>query len=329
MQNILIIQTAFLGDTILATSLIESLHAAYPNAKIDFVLRKGNEAIYQNHPYLNKIFVWNKHKKYKSLLHIIKQLRKKRYDLLINCQRFTNTGIISFLAKAKHKTGFKKNPLSFCYTEKYNHQYNNTHEIERNFQLIKKHVNTAIKKPKLYPSNNDIKEIANLKINKPYITISPASVWFTKQFPKNKWIDFINQVPNDYTICLIGGNSDFALCSELQKQSKHTNTRNLSGKLSILQSAELMKHATMNYTNDSAPMHIASAMNAPTCAIYCSTIPHFGFGPLADTQHIIQVEKNLKCRPCGLHGKKQCPEKHFYCAQKIDINKMLEIIKHQ
>jgi len=80
----------------------------------------------------------------------------------------------------------------------------------------------------------------------------------------------------------------------------------------------------MNYVNDSAPLHLASAMNAPTTAIYCSTAPAFGFGPLSDNSRIIETQEKLDCRPCGLHGFKTCPEKHFKCAFTIEAKQLLE-----
>jgi heptosyltransferase-2 len=92
---------------------------------------------------------------------------------------------------------------------------------------------------------------------------------------------------------------------------------NLAGKLSLLESAALMKDARRNITNDSAPMHLASGVNAKTTAIFCSTVPDFGFGPLSDDSVIIETTKKLECRPCGLHGLKACPEKHFDCAYSI------------
>ena len=80
-----------------------------------------------------------------------------------------------------------------------------------------------------------------------------------------------------------------------------------------------MKDAEMNYVNDSAPLHLAGAMNAPVTVVYCSTIPDFGFGPLSDNSKIIETKLDLKCRPCGLHGYKECPLTHFKCAHSIDI----------
>ena len=87
-----------------------------------------------------------------------------------------------------------------------------------------------------------------------------------------------------------------------------------------------MQTAVMNYVNDSAPMHFASAVNAPVTAVYCSTIPAFGFGPLSDKHFIIETLEPLNCRPCGLHGYRACPLGHFHCAKKITDNQLLETL---
>jgi heptosyltransferase-2 len=96
----------------------------------------------------------------------------------------------------------------------------------------------------------------------------------------------------------------------------------LAGKLTLLQSAALIKHAVMNYTNDSAPLHLCSAMNAPATAVFCSTIPEFGFGPLSDSSRVVQTRMELPCKPCGNHGKTECPKGHFDCGN-IDLNDLL------
>ena len=96
----------------------------------------------------------------------------------------------------------------------------------------------------------------------------------------------------------------------------------MAGKLNLLESAYLISKATMTYVNDSAPLHLASAMNSPVTAFFCSTIPDFGFGPLSDQNCVIQIDKDLECRPCGLHGKKTCPKSHFDCGMKIDVTQL-------
>jgi len=97
----------------------------------------------------------------------------------------------------------------------------------------------------------------------------------------------------------------------------------MAGELTFLQSASLMKDAVMNYVNDSAPLHFATAMQAPVTAIYCSTIPEFGFGPLGPEGKVVQATEILTCKPCGLHGLKACPETHFKCAFLIQSEQLL------
>jgi len=126
-----------------------------------------------------------------------------------------------------------------------------------------------------------------------YICIAPASVWHTKQFPAEKWIELTQALPLDLNILLIGSPSDGSICEMIKTTSYHPNIYNLAGKLTLLQSAALIRDARMTYTNDSAPMHLASAMNAPVTAVYCSTIPDFGFGPLSVSSLRITRQKSL------------------------------------
>jgi heptosyltransferase-2 len=127
-------------------------------------------------------------------------------------------------------------------------------------------------------------------------------------------------------VYLLGSPTDSVLCKHIQKEAGRENVFDLSGSLGLLQSAALIRDAIMNYVNDSAPMHIASAMNAPVTAVYCSTVPEFGFGPLSDRSVIVQTDIDLSCRPCGIHGFNTCPEKHFKCAQTILIKSLLNTL---
>lgn len=326
-MKFLIIQNAFIGDVILATAVVEKLHQHHPNSQIDFMLRKGNESLLKNHPFINEVYVWDKKNfKYKNLVEILRRVRSIKYDYVINLHRFGSSGFITTFSGAKHKIGFSKNPFSFSFTQKFSHKIGNgTHEVERNNQLIAHLTDERMSKPKLYPSESDFSKAKEISGDKKYVCIAPASVWFTKQFPKEKWIELINEL-KDVTVFLIGAESDFELCENILRHPsviRRPSSVNLSGKLSLLQTVALMQHAQMNYVNDSAPMHIASAMNAPVTAVFCSTITDFGFGPLSDKSKIVEAKEKLDCRPCGLHGYKQCPEGHFKCAFSIDIKNIL------
>ena len=337
MQKFLVIQTAFIGDVVLATALIEKLHAHFPDARIDFLLRKGNEALLTGHPWLHEVLVWDKKKnKLANLWRLARRIRRTKYDTLINVQRFAATGLLTAASGAVETIGFDKNPLSFLFTQKIPHIVSDgsgvsLHEIDRNQQLIRAFTDERPAKPRLYPTVADYEKVRPYQ-GKPYITVSPASVWFTKQYPPEKWAAFLRLVPADHVIYLLGAPSDMALCGKIKGLVETAGDGAgapmvvLAGQLSFLQSAALMKEAAMNYVNDSAPMHFASAVNAPVTAVYCSTIPAFGFGPLSDALFIVEIKEPLDCRPCGLHGYRACPRGHFNCAYKIEEAQLLQTL---
>jgi len=321
--KILVIQTAFIGDVILATPVIEKLHQYFPDAQIDFLLRKGNEGLLEGHPYLNKVLIWDKKtSKLSNLNQIIADVKREKYDKVINLHRFGSSGLVTLFSGAAEKIGFHKNPFAFCYTKKVRHVIGNgKHEVERNIELIADFTDNKKTMPRLYPSAKDIEQVKQYKA-KPYICVAPSSVWFTKQLPKHKWIEFLDAINGRYKVYLLGAAGDKELCNQIIASSRNKEIENLAGKLSFLQSASLMQDAVMNYVNDSAPMHIASAVNAPVTAVFCSTVPAFGFGPLSDKSYVIETEEDLDCRPCGLHGYKTCPKGHFKCAETIKIEKL-------
>jgi heptosyltransferase-2 len=331
MNKILVIQTAFIGDVILATSVLESLHASYPQAQIDFLVRKGNEPLLKGHPFVGQLYVWNKKEgKWRSLFNLLSQIRNANYDAVFNLQRFASSGILTAFSKAPIKAGFKKNPLSFLFNFKTEHslglkgdqQY--LHEVDRNLEVIKPWLRKAVRRPHLYPTPQD-EERVSLLTGCPFITISPASVWETKKTPVSKWLELMKA--SSVKVYLLGGPSDREFCEELRAMTNNDLVVNIAGDLTLLQSAALMRQAQMNFVNDSGPLHLCSATNAPVTAVFCSTIPEFGFGPLSDRSIVIQERTDLTCRPCGLHGHKVCPKGHFNCGNLISTVELIDQLK--
>lgn len=329
-MKFLVIQTAFIGDVVLATSLVEKLRNAYPESTIDFLLRKGNESLLTGHPHIRRVIVFDKKKgKYKNLLGILSDIRKERYDYVINAQRFFASGLLTAFSGAKQSIGFKKNPLSFLFSKSVPHKISPTdddqHEVKRNHALIQNLTDGHPGLPKLYPSPADFEKV---KEDSPYICIAPASVWFTKQWPKGRWISLIRKMPHAHKVYLLGAKGDRSLCEEIKRSCPDHLIEISAGNHSFLESAALMKNAVMNFVNDSAPLHFASAVNAPVAAIFCSTVPSYGFGPLSDQSFVFETSESLDCRPCGLHGYKACPKGHFKCAD-IDIDQVLSSVRSE
>ncbi len=327
-MKFLIIQTAFIGDVVLATALVEKLRRFYPDARIDFLLRKGNEALLAGHPNVAKTWVWDKKNgKYRHLFQLSKAIRHERYDVVINCQRFAASGFVTVFSGARQTVGFDKNPFASFFSKKISHRIGAGlsrfglpywHELDRNLSLIDHLTDTTPERPRLYPSPADAATVSPLTEVGSYVCMAPTSVWFTKQWPEAKWVGLIGQLQPKHTIYLLGAPGDAAACQRILEAGQRSNVVNLAGKISLTASALLMQGAVMNYVNDSAPLHLCTAMNAPVTAIFCSTVPEFGFTPLSDHSLVLQSPA-LACRPCGLHGRSSCPQGHFGCAEIVVV----------
>lgn len=326
-SRFLLIQTAFLGDVVLALPVAQYLRNQHPDAQIHFVVRKGNASILEHHPAVDHIHIWDKQKgKYRNLWQLVRSLRQYHFDEVINLHRFAASGWLTLLMRSTTKKGFDKNPLSRYFTTRYPHSlpalrqdlsaYKVVHEVQRNLQMVAGPLPPVLR-PQLYPSEEDVAQVAGFTRHQPYVVLAPASVWYTKQWPKHKWRALLTHLPQQMPVYLVGSPADKKLAEALV--DAHPLATNLCGQLTILQSAALMAKAFRVIVNDSGPLHFASGVNAPTTAIFCSTIPAFGFGPLADESRVVEIETPLPCRPCGLHGRRSCPMKHFQCATQIDV----------
>lgn len=337
--RILIIQTAFIGDVILATSLIEFIAQKFPNANIDFFLRKGNESIVETNPKINKVYVWNKSDgKYTSLIRHLFQIRAERYDYVLNIQRFFNSGFLTAFSGAKKKIGFDKNPLSFLFHHKIKHKIPHEingrflHEVQRNASLtapLFQNFSLPNKEElplKIYFTDTDTQKVEKETASKDkYFVLAPSSVWYTKQWHANKWKELISRLDSQGHIYLIGAPTDLEYTNALFDIENKSIT-NLCGKLSLRQSALLMKNAHRVFVNDSAPLHLASSVNANISAIFCSTVPDFGYTPISNNSQTFSLTPRLECMPCGLHGKKSCPKEHFNCSNEINTEEVYRSI---
>ena len=329
----LLIQTAFIGDVILMTALLEDLHRTAPATPVDVLVRRGNEGLLAGHPHVRRVLIWDKkHRKYANLWQLLRRIRATGYGRVVTLQRFASTGFLTAFSGAPERVGFAKNPFSRFFTRRVPHLIGDgTHEVTRNLRLLRNvgpdESTTAARRPaalpKLYPSAADEATAASFAAAGPYVCLAPTSVWFTKQFPEEKWRELLAALPAGLRVYLLGGPPDVAACERLSATAGRANVTNLAGKLGLLASAALLRGAVMNYVNDSAPLHLCSAVGAPVTAVFCSTTPAFGFGPLSPVSFIVETAEPLACRPCGLHGHAACPQGHFRCAYGIAVGQLL------
>jgi heptosyltransferase-2 len=321
--------TLLIGDVILATALVEYLAQHEPYAPLDVLVRRGNEGLLAGNPHIRRVLVWDKKsQKYPNLLRLLRQIRQEDYYQVVTLQRFASTGFLTAFSGAPLRAGFAENPFSRLFTRRVPHVIGDgTHEVARNLRLLPEAVSRpALPRPRLYPTPADEAAAAPYAAGGEYVCLAPTSVWFTKQYPEEKWLELLAALPAGLPVYLLGGPPDTAACERLAQAAARPGLVNLSGKLSLLASAALMRGAVLNYVNDSAPLHLCSATDAPVCAIFCSTVPAFGFGPLSTFARVVEHPGPLACRPCGLHGHARCPLGHFRCAREIETAQLLAVL---
>ncbi len=328
-MKVLVIQTAFFGDVILSLPLVQVLKEKKPDCSIDFMCIPKTSEILKGNPYINKVIIFDKHESAKGISgfrNIVSEVKKNKYDVVISVQRYTRSSIIAKLSGAEKRISYDNSSLPYFYTDKV--PYSQKHEISRVLDLLQPLgiVELKIIKPELFPSDDDKREVSKIfnglgiKSKSELICIAPGSVWFTKRFPEEKFIELLNMMDkSDFKIALIGGKEDIKLCEKIISKTTNNEVYNFAGKLSILQSAELIKNGSLLITNDSAPLHLANAVGTKVIALFGSTTKEFGFYPIGENDKIFEVN-GLKCRPCSNHGRKSCPIHTFDCMNDISVH---------
>ena len=328
-MRILIIHTAFIGDIVLSTPLIKKIKDTYPDSDITYVTTPSGEAILKNNPHLNNIIVYDKrgeHKGISGVWQLGKRLRYENFNMVITPHRYLRSSILSWLSRSPIRKGYDIASGSCLFTEKI--KYDRTkHEVDKLLSFVAPE-NKKRYEIELYPGekekmkgDNLWKE--NLLEDKKVVVLAPGSKWFTKQWPVeyfNKLAESLKKLSN-IKLIVVGGKDEINLPIEKE------NIIDMRGKTSLLELADILSRADVVVTNDSSPIHIASAFKKPRIfALFGPTIEKFGFFPWSLNSKVFQVDR-LKCRPCGIHGGKSCPEKHFKCMRDILPEEVFNEIK--
>ena len=327
MQKILIFQTAFLGDLILTSPLIKSVKKSFPGSKVHLVVRKGLEGVFEGFGYLDKVIPFDK----KGLLGFAKRLRKEGYSLVLSPHRSHRTSLILFLAGIPRRIGYDRAGFSFFYTDRVRHEFREgLHEVERLLSLLKpleeygivydRDVELPLEEPfyRKTLSRFSLKERA-------YTVIAPGSVWPTKAWLPEYFAEVGKFLTGrGFKVVIVGSKADKSYCDKVYSYMEG-NAVNLCGKTSLKEFFSVIKGARLLVSNDSSPVHVAAAFKTPVVEVYGATVPRFGFFPYGPGK-FVEVE-GLKCRPCGLHGGKKCPEGHFKCMVELKPERVVEVVE--
>ena len=320
MSSSLVIQTSFLGDTVLTTPLLAQLANRGP---VDVVATPAAAALLANHPAVRTLIAYDKRGADRGLLglwRLARRLRAARYDVAFLAQGSWRSAALALLAGIPSRLGFSTSAGRLLYSRRVAYR-DDLHHAARLLMLARpngREPTAAELRPTLAPGAAERAEVdAFLRergagTGERLVAVAPGSVWGTKRWPH--YPQLAQALAGASRVVVVGSADDTPLADEIVAAAP--GTLDATGRLSLLASAELLGRCAVLVTNDSAPMHLASAMGTPTVALFGPTVPEFGFGPLAPRATVVGHDA-LACRPCDRHGPHRCPLGHHRCMREL------------
>jgi heptosyltransferase-2 len=312
----LVIQTAFLGDVVLTTPLLSVL--AQRHGPVDVVTTPPAASLLEQHPAVAEVVRYDKHgtaRGWRGLRRLGSELRARRYHSVYLPHRSFRSAALALWSGAAERIGFSDSPAALTYTRRVARPKSG-HEVERLLVLAGPFDGPPPPVSLGIAAADHAAAEAWLTahgIASGFTAMAPGSVWGTKRWPY--YAELVRHVEGSFVI--VGGMEDAALAEKIV-QSSAGKAVSAAGALSLRESAALIRRARLLVTNDSAPLHLATAMGTPVLALFGPTIPEFGFGPRGPGD-LTLGHPELPCRPCSRHGPEVCPLGHHRCMRDLSV----------
>jgi len=332
-ERIIVFQTAFIGDVVLTLPMVQEAARVFPGVHITFVAIPAAAEALRGHPCIAEIIRYDKRGTEKGIggaLSLARRLRTGRYDVALVPHRSFRSALIVRAAGIPRRVGFSTSAGWWLFTDIVPYDPS-VHETVRDADLLGPLGATGRDPgpPVVYPSDDDRRAVDRLLTNgadaSALVALAPGSVWATKRWPEGSYAQLAAELEAaGVSVILVGGEKDRELCERINARLRRG--RVAAGRLTLLQSAELMRRCRVLVSNDSAPVHLASAVGVPVVAIFGATSPAFGFAPRGPHDEVVEV-RGLACRPCAIHGGDRCPIKTFVCMNQISPTQVMERVR--
>jgi heptosyltransferase-2 len=335
-ENVLVLQTSFLGDTVLTLPLISEIKRRFSKSKLTLLCSPHAKELLSDHPAIDEIIVDDKRKAdrgYRGLWRKAKLLRTKRFTLALCPHKSFRSGLLLLLAQIPHRVGFSQSKSSFLFHRRVNRDAAR-HDLERTLSILEGvgiSLDQCRRKLELPITAERREKVAarlrSLGVDTSTILVGlhPGSVWATKRWFPEGFARLIGLLKERYAceVLLFGGPEDAECIGNIQKLSGG-HGMSLANRITLADLPAALSMCSVLVTNDSGPMHIAVARGVPVVAIFCATTPSLGFYPYSS--RAVVVEANLSCRPCSPHGGRRCPLTTEDCIHLIRPEHVLEAV---
>jgi heptosyltransferase-2 len=248
-------------------------------------------------------------------------IRERHYQTIYLPHRSVRSAALALFSRAAERIGFAGSAAAITYTKRVSRRPDG-HEVERLLALAGPVNSTP--PVRLGLTSQDYAQadswLATNGIRGGFVAIAPGSIWGTKRWP------YYNDLAAalDRAFVVVGGKEDESLARAVVAAARG-RAASAAGALSLRASAALIQRASVLVTNDSAPLHLATAVGTPIVAVFGPTVPEFGFGPRRKGDVALGHE-GLACRPCSKHGPQTCPLGHHRCMREISVETVVAAV---
>jgi heptosyltransferase-2 len=336
-QKILVVQTSFLGDTVLTLPLLAEIKRRFPGSKLSLLCTPLGQELLLDYPIVDEIIADDKKNADRGWIGLwrkAKLLRAKRFTLALCPHKSFRSGLLLFLANIPLRVGFAQSKSSFLFHIRVNRNAER-HDVERTLSILEGlgiRTDDCERAPDLPIAASFEAEVtkrlvtAGVDTSKMLVGIHPGSVWATKRWSAEGFGRLIGLLKEKYPceILLFGGSEDAQVVANVQNLCGGCAV-SLVGRISLRELPAALSLCRVVITNDSGPMHIAVARGVPVVAIFCATTPELGFYPYS--AKAVVVEKSLPCRPCSSHGSRRCPLGTVDCIRLIGAEEVFHAVE--
>ncbi len=324
MVKFLVVRFSSIGDIVLTTPVVRCLKKQVEEAEVHYLTKSSYSEILRGNPYIDKIHVLDKnyHK-------VLRSLQEENIDYIIDLHHNLRTSRLKLSLKRLSYSFDKLNLKKWILV---NFKYNllpSVHIVDRYFKTVElfsvKNDNKGLDffVPAKEESDLSFMDKEN-RIN--YLVIVVGGGHYTKQIPVDHIIGLINDI--NCPIVMLGGEQDINKANQVEKAVNRKDVYNLTGKISINQSASIIQQSKLIITPDTGLMHIAAAYKKNILSVWGNTIPEFGMYPYLPGEASASFEvRNLRCRPCSKIGFNKCPKGHFNCMKMQDYKGIAMLAK--
>ncbi len=318
----LVIRFSSIGDIVLTSPVVRGLKEQVENAEVHFATKDQHACLVAANPHIDKVHLLEE-----NMNDLIHELQKENFDYIIDLHQNFRSNRIRRRLKAQAFSFNKMNWQKMLLVRFKINKLSGQHIVDRYMETVEvfdvkddgKGLDYFIK-----PDHEFKKEELPPPFQDGYVAIVIAGTYFTKKLPVHKISKICQDIP--FPVILLGGKKEFDEGEKVLSESKG-NVLNYAGKISLNQSASLVRDAKVVLSNDTGLMHIAAAFKKKILSFWGNTVTDFGMYPYAPHKDSARLEnEKLKCRPCSKLGHHKCPKKHFKCMEEIDERKAVEWI---